>query len=113
MNKGWKESFGALGVAIGLGICIALIVMLLAGCSGTRVLAEYEHHSSAQDFYDQNTSDTAGVIVAVPLRFREGDCDRYCPELEAGLSWEVTGKPTFGRDPVGTLRLRQPIFVKE
>lgn len=52
-------------------------------------------------------------VLAVPLRFREEHCSRYCPELEAGLSWEITGRPTFGRDPVGTIRLRQPIFVKE
>lgn len=110
LNRGWREAFSALGVAILLGRAIAAVVAL-TGCSGTRILAEYEHHSSAQDFYDQNTSDTAGVIVAVPLRFREADCDRYCPELEAGLSWEVTGKPVFGRDPVGTLRLRQPIYI--
>jgi hypothetical protein len=111
LNRGWKESFSALGVAIGLGICIALIVLLLAGCTGTRVLAEYEHHSSAQDYFDLNTSDHAGIIVAVPLRFKESHCDLYCPELEAGLSWELTDKPTFGRDPVGTLRLRQPIYI--
>lgn len=112
LNRGWKESFQAIGFAIFVGVSIAAILWL-TGCTGTRVLAEYEHHSSAQDFYDLNTSDQVGVIVAVPLRFRETDCDRYCPELEAGLSWEVTGKPTFGRDPVGTIRLRQPIFVKE
>jgi hypothetical protein len=110
MNGGWREAFSALGAAIALGLAIAVVVSLV-GCSGTRILAEYEHHSSAQDYYDMNTSDTAGIIVAVPLRLREGDCDRYCPELEAGLSWEVTGKPVFGRDPVGTLRLRQPLFI--
>lgn len=110
MNRGWKEAFSALGAAIVIGLVVALVVSL-TGCTGTRILAEYEHHSSAQDYYDLNTSDTAGVIVAVPLRFRESDCGRYCPELEAGLSWELTGKPTFGRDPVGTLRLRQPIFT--
>ena len=113
MNKGWRESFSALGVGIGLALAIAGVVALLSlvGCSGTRVLAEYNHQSSAQDFYDLNTSDTVGVIVAVPLRFKESHCDLYCPELEAGLSWELTDKPVFGRDPVGTLRLRQPIYI--
>lgn len=113
MNRGWKESFEALGAAIVVGLVIALLSWALSGCSGTRVLAEYEHHSSAQDFYDLNTADQAGLVVAVPLRLREGVCDRYCPELEVGLSWELTDKPVFGRDPVGTLRLRQPIYVRE
>ena len=111
MNKGWKEAFQALGFAVAISLAIAAVVAL-TGCAGTRVLAEYEHHSSAQDYYDLNTSDQVGVIVAVPLRFRTEDCSTYCPELEVGLSWEVTGTPTFGRDPVGTLRLRQPIWVK-
>jgi hypothetical protein len=112
MNRGWREAFEALGVAVLLGLAIAGVVMLM-GCSGTRVLAEYAHGSSAQDFYDLNTTDQAGIIVAVPLRFRVEHCSKYCPELEAGLSWELTGRPTYGRDPVGTLRIRQPLFVKE
>lgn len=113
MNRGWKESFEALGAAIVVGLVIALLSWALSGCSGTRVLAEYEHHSSAQDFYDLNTADQAGLVVAVPLRIRENVCSTYCPELEVGLHWELTSKPVFGRDPVGTVRLRQPIFVKE
>lgn len=115
MNRGWRESFSALGAAIVLGLLIAGalgLVSMLGGCTGTRVLLEYEHHSSAQDYFDRNTSDMAGVIVAVPLRLKEEHCSTYCPELEAGLMYELTDKPVFGRDPVGVLRLRQPVWVK-
>lgn len=88
----------------------ALICALTAGCAGTRVIAEYEHHSSAADFYDRNTSDQVGFVVAFPLRFKKSHCSRYCPEIEAGLLWEVD-KPVFGRNPVGTVRVRQPVYV--
>lgn len=112
MNRGWKEAFSALGAAILVALVVAVLAWLLSGCSGTRVLAEYEHHSSAQDYFDQNTADQAGVVVAVPLRLRETVCESYCPELEVGLHWELTSKPVFGRDPVGTIRLRQPVWVQ-
>lgn len=112
LNRGWKESLEAAGVALLVAGVIALLAFLV-GCSGTRVLAEYEHHSSAQDYYDLNTSDQVGAVIAVPLRIRESVCSKYCPELELGLHWEVTGVPVYGRDPVGTIRLRQPLYVWE
>lgn len=103
MNKGWKEAFTAAGIAIALGV----VIFLLVGCVPMKAALEYEHHSSAQDFYDLNTSDQVGLIVTAKL-CREPTF--YCPELDLGLAWEVTGTPTFGRDPVGTIRLRQPVW---
>lgn len=111
LNRGWKEAFEALGFAIVLGLAIAAVVAL-TGCVGSRAYVEYEHGSSAQDFYDRNTTDMAGLVVATPLRFHVEHCTLYCPELEVGLFWEVTGKPVYGRDPVGHVRLRQPIWVR-
>jgi hypothetical protein len=88
------------------------VTPFLGGCVGSSLILEYEHHSSAQDYYDQNTSDMAGLVFNTPLRFKPEHCDLYCPELEVGLFWELTDKPVFGRDPVGTLRLRQPLIIR-
>lgn len=109
MNKGWKEAFTALAYAVIIGIAIALIGSI-SGCTGARVLLDYEHHSSAQDYHDLNESNHVGVVVAVPLRFHVEQCSRYCPEMEVGLHWEPRD-PVFGRNPVGTIRIRQPLFV--
>lgn len=109
MNKGWKESFTALAYAVIIGIAIAFLVSI-SGCTGTRILADYEHHSSAQDFIDRAESNHFGFVVSMPLRFDVTDCSRYCPEMEVGLHWEPRD-PVFGRNPVGTIRIRQPLYV--
>lgn len=105
LNRGWREAFTALGILI----AIAFVVVLLAGCVPMSAWAEYEHHSSAQDYYDMNTSDLVGGCVGAVLSRAPTP---YSPQAEACLMYEVTGKPVYGRDPVGTLRLRQPVWVK-
>lgn len=107
MNKGWKESFTALAALI----VIAFALYLLTGCSGMpmRATIEYEHHSSAQDYYDLNTSDMLGTCVSAIL---SRNPTPYSAEAEACLMWEVTGVPVYGRDPVGGLRIRKPVWVR-
>lgn len=86
-----------------------ILVGLLAvsGCYGLRIDAEYEHHSSIPMIVDLRTSDQIGAVMTIPLS--DG---RYAPELELGAHWEVKD-PVFGINPVGTLRLRQPVYVKD
>lgn len=105
MNKGWKEAFQAFGILVLLG----LVAVWLSGCVPMRAFAEYEHHSSAQDYYDLNTSDMLGLCMEAVL---SRDPSPYSPRAQACLMWEVTGVPVYGRDPVGTLRLQQPIWIK-
>jgi hypothetical protein len=113
MNRGWKETIKAAGLGWAAAGIIAIVVALVAlsGCAGSSLLAEYEHHSSAQDLDDLATADMVGLVFSTPIRLRPSDCSRYCPELEMGLHWEITNEPVFGRDPVGTIRLRQPIYL--
>lgn len=104
-----RDVRGALVAALLVGGTIALVVTLLAGCSGYKVYAEYEHHSSAPDYYDRNTSDQVGVIASIQLG---RGCLPYCPEMEIGLHKELDDRKVFGRDPVGTIRIRQPLVIR-
>lgn len=91
---------------------LILVSLLLSGCVGSALYLEFEHGSSIQDYYDRETTDMVGLTYAAPLRLRAGDCSLYCPEIEVSMFWEVTGNPTYGRDPVGHVRLRQPLLVR-
>ena len=103
MNRGWREAFQALGFLI----LLSVLLFALFGYVPMRASLEYEHHSSAQDYYDLNTSDLLGVCV---LAYLSKDPTPYTFQAEGCLSWEVTGVPVYGRDPVGTLRIRKPIY---
>lgn len=92
---------------------IAVLALLLQACAGTRLLAEYEHHSSFPDIADLNTTDQVGAVLEIPLRLRPEHCAlAWCPSLELGLHWELGRPVVFGRNPVGTVRLRQPIWIR-
>lgn len=104
----------ALGVAVliaavwkyGLRVVLSAISLFMGGCYGLNAFAEYEHHSSIPMVSDANTTDQAGVTVDIPLANH-----RYATRMEIGMHWELDrDKPVFGDDPVGTIRLRQPIF---
>ena len=107
MNKGYKEALGAVLAAIALA---AIIGFLLSGCTRAEVLAKYSHRSSIPDYRDRNTSDTVGACVAVTLG---KSCGRYCPEMEGCVNYEVSGTPTYGRDPSGEISIRQPVKIWE
>lgn len=105
ISKGWKESLTALAILV----AAATVITLLSGCVPMRALAEYEHHSSIPDYYDLNTSDLAGLCMEARL---SRNPNAYTAEAVACVMWELSGPPVYGRDPVGTIRLRQPIWVK-
>jgi hypothetical protein len=52
-----------------------------------------------------------GLIILMALLFTSGCAIRpeYRPILQAGLAYEVGSRPVMGRDPVGVIRLYQPI----
>lgn len=106
MNRGWKEAFTAAGILI----LASIAIYLLSGCVPMRAALQFEHGSSAQDYYDRETTDMAGLCVEATLSRNPGP---YSPRSEACLMWELTGEPTYGRDPVGQIRLTQPIWVRQ
>jgi hypothetical protein len=101
-----KDTAGAviLIVLFSLGIGAG---WLLTGCHGYRVYSEYEHHSSVPDLKDKATTDQVGLCLEYPL----GD-HKYVTEMTICAHDEVGGGEVFGRDPVGTVRIRQPIYIK-
>jgi hypothetical protein len=85
---------------------LLLICLQLSGCYGLAVYGSYEHLSSVPLTDDLNTVDQLGVSVEFPL-----SAHPYATEMEIGLAWELDGrKPVMGPDPVGMLRIRQPVF---
>lgn len=105
-DKGVREAVGAISAAIVVGAIIATVLFLFSGCaSQLQVNAEYEHHSSIPDARDLNTTDQVGICLDQKLGKQ-----RYAPSIEGCVSKEVGGPPVFGRDPVGTLRIKQPLF---
>lgn len=97
------------GAVLGILTVTAVIVTVLAlsGCYGGRVYAEYEHHSSVPLVNDVNTTDQAGGCVDYFLGRQ-----RYAPNMGVCLHWELDrDKPVFGDDPVGTVRIQQPLYM--
>lgn len=105
-NRGWREAANALVGALVVGALIAAFLALTGCASMMTVNAEYEHHSSIPDYYDRNTTDQVGVCVDHKLGKQE-----YAPSIEGCVSNEIGGKEVFGSNPVGTLRLKQPLFI--
>lgn len=102
-----KDTQGAVMGALLVSFAIAAGWMLF-GCAGYQVNAEYEHHSSIPDVDDLNTTDQAGLCVEVPLSRSE-----YATLTEICMHKELDhDKPVFGHDPVGTIRLKQPLYIK-
>lgn len=102
-NKDVKGALIALAlfIAIGVGSCT------LIGCSGTRLLWDYEHHSSVPDYRDRNTTDHMGPCLE--MRANE---NRYAPTMQVCVHAELSGASTYGDKPTGTVRIQQPIWVK-
>src|SRR5687767_3734881 len=93
-----KDTAGAVMGIIGVSLVLiaaCALLSLLAGCYGGRLYAEYEHHSSVPFERDLNTADQAGGCVAYALGVQ-----RYAPNMEVCLHFELTDKPVFGDDPV-------------
>ena len=87
-------------------VCAAAV--LLSGCYGFRTWVEYEHHSSIPAERDLNTVDQYGGCIGYPL-----SDSRYATEMEVCIHDEIDdSKPVFGPDPVGTIRIKQPIYKR-
>lgn len=106
ISKGWKEAIQAAAAAAIIGF----VIWLLCGCTGTTVGAKYTHHSSVPDYYDTNTTDAIGPYARWYL-CRDNRVN--CPELEIGMLWEVGGPPVYGRNPVGDVQIRMPVWKKQ
>lgn len=109
LPKKWnnKDTQGAVIAVVALSLLIAG-VWSLSGCAGFTVSAELEHHSSVPQTKDLNTADQIGLCVEVPLAKH-----KYATLTEICLHKELdSSKPVFGDDPVGTIRIKQPIYKK-
>lgn len=106
IGKGWKEAITAATMAALIGLAI----WLLSGCSGTSVGMKYTHHSSIPDYHDINTTDAVGPYARWYLCKHQTP---KCPELEIGMLWETRDPPVYGRDPIGDVQLRFPIWSKK
>lgn len=83
-----------------------LLLIPLSGCHGFAVNAEYLHLSSVPMVDDLNTVDQVGVSVEIPLADHP-----YATTMEIGMAYELDhSKPVVGKDPVGVLRIRQPLY---
>lgn len=104
-----KDTVGAVtGVVLVSLVLSAASALLfgLFGCAGGRVYGEYEHHSSVPTNDDLNTTDQIGLCVAYQLNEHP-----YAPNMEVCLHKELdSSKPVFGPDPVGTIRIQQPLY---
>lgn len=105
-SKGWREAANAVFAAVLLGLIIAGAFVLMGCAPLMQVNAEYEHHSSIPDYYDLNTTDQAGVCIDQKLAYKA-----YAPSIEGCVHFEFGGEPVFGKNPVGTLRIKQPLFI--
>jgi hypothetical protein len=104
-------------MAIGVGIVvIAVLGILLSGCAGTTVGARFTHHSSIPKYYDPHESNMVGPFVQVPVCGLARDYSRYCPTVEFSAQWDLRkgehNRP-YGTDPVGTINITQPIWIKK
>lgn len=91
-----------------VAVLAAALAPLLTGCAGAQAFAKYSHRSSIPEYRDTATSDTLGACVSLPLC---ASCGIYTPTIAGCVNWEVTGRPTYGRDPSGELEIRQPLKV--
>lgn len=121
LPKRWnnKDVQGAVGAAAALALIIAgvlkyapklgaalLTVLGLSACSTFQLNAEYEHHSSIPMVNDLNTTDQVGLCGEWAL-----GTQKYAPMMELCMHKELDeSKPVFGDDPVGTIRLKQPLW---
>lgn len=76
-----------------------LMLPLLSGCV---INADYTHHSSLLDSVDRNTTDQFGLTAVIPIQKAT---------LELGLAYEI-GDPVFGSNPVGTVKVSYPLWVR-
>lgn len=99
----WQwASYGGLAV----WALFLLWIAFASGCAGYTVGAQYTHHSSVPDYDDLNTSDMLGLCVEFPLAEH-----RYATEASVCLDYELDQeKPVYGDDPIGTLRIWQPLY---
>lgn len=102
-----EDTQGAVGGVILISLMIAGALFLLTGCAFTATV-EYEHHSSVPLIRDLNTADQVGVCGSWAL-----GTNKYAPWMEVCLHNELTSKPVFGDDPVGTIRLKQPLYQRD
>lgn len=102
-----KDVQGAVMGIVGVAAVIA-VAWALSGCAGYKVNAEFEHHSSIPQLRDKATTDQLGLCVEVPLANSE-----YATLMEVCAHDEVGGEEVFGEDPVGTVRVKQTIFIKK
>ena len=85
---------------------VLLTSLALTGCHGLAVNAEYLHLSSIPMVDDLNTVDQVGLMVEFPLSDHP-----YATRMEIGMAYELDhAKPVVGKDPVGVLRIRQPLY---
>ncbi len=109
-KKGYIEAVKAIGAAIAVFGTIALACYFLSGCAGSYVAGRYTHHSSIPKYYDPHESNMAGIVVGIPA------CGNlYCPTLELAAQWDLRKgehNHPYGTDPVGTINITQPIWIK-
>lgn len=103
---GLIEAAGAIAAAVGVGLAIAALCAILAGCAGGRVYGHYEHHSSIPDYYDKGTDDLGGICVDVTLAH-----GKYAPWMQGCVNKELHGESLYGRDPSGELSVNVPVYV--
>lgn len=107
-KKWFNKDVGGMLILIALFVLLGSIVGFLSGCAGSVLRAEVEHHSSTPDYHDRETADMLGVCLDMPMK-----PSRYSPSLEVCLHDEWKGKNVFGNEPTGTVRLKQPLWVKK
>lgn len=107
--KAWNNK-DTQGAVLAVTVLAGLLVLLLSlgGCYSARAYTEFEHHSSVPDLRDLNTTDQLGGCFEWDLGRQ-----RYTPAMTLCLHKEVGGAPVFGKDPVGTVRIQQPIWIRD
>ena len=115
-KKGYKE---ALMAVLGGLIVIAIlggIVTLLSGCTGTRLSGRYTHHSSIPVYHDPHESNMVGPVLSVPICGWNRPYSEYCPIIDFSAQWDLRHgehNHPYGSDPVGTINITQPIWIKK
>ena len=85
---------------------VLVACLIVAGCHGWAVNADYLHLSSVPMSRDLNTVDQVGVTFEFPVSDHP-----YATVMEIGMAYELDQeKPVVGDDPVGVIRIRQPIY---
>jgi hypothetical protein len=110
-KKGWKEAFKAVGYGLAV-IVILSFVATCVGCAGMSAGVKYTHHSSIPEYYDINESNMVGPYLRVPTCGWERNYSPWCPEVEFSAQWDLRDNRPFGTNPVGTINITQPIWIK-